>query len=161
MNTDPIEGSHNGPDVSGQTGSAASARVSRPLVRLLQVLLFAEAALVIGVAVWFLIELLTQMPASYTSAIAILVIVVIAAVFVSAIALGSLSGRSWIRGAAFTWQVIQLAVAVGCFQGLYARPDIGWALLVPSVIGMVLLVLPSVRAAFAPHSADAAGGGAS
>jgi hypothetical protein len=112
------------------------------------VLLFAEAALVVGVAVWFLIELLTAEPASFTSAIAIFVIVLIAAAFTIAIAVGSLRGRPWIRGAAVTWQVIQIAVAVGCFQGLYARPDIGWALLIPSLVVLGLLVAPGVRAAF-------------
>jgi hypothetical protein len=121
---------------------------SAGLLLLLRVLLFAEAALVVGVAVWFLIELLTAEPASFTSAIAIFVIVLIAAAFTIAIAVGSLRGQPWIRGAAVTWQVIQIAVAVGCFQGLYARPDIGWALLIPSLVVLGLLVAPGVRAAF-------------
>ncbi|MET1017539.1 hypothetical protein [Orlajensenia leifsoniae] len=111
-------------------------------------ILFAEAALVIGVAVWFLLELLTAEPSSLTSAVAIFVIVVIAAVFVTAIAIGAARDRPWIRGAAVTWQVLQIAIAVGCFQGLYARPDIGWALLVPSVAVIVLLLVPGVRVAF-------------
>lgn len=102
----------------------------------------------VAVAVWFLFELLTAEPASLTSAIAIFVLVVIATAFVTAIAIGALRGSPWIRGAAFTWQLIQLAVAVGAFQGLYARADIGWALLVPSVLVMLLLVTPGVRATF-------------
>lgn len=118
------------------------------LIAVLRVLLFAEAALVIGVAVWFLIELLTAEPASITSAIAIFVIVVIASIFVTAIAVGALRDRPWIRGASVTWQIVQIAVAVGCFQGLYARPDIGWALLLPSLAVIVLLLVPGVRVAF-------------
>ncbi|MEJ3403485.1 hypothetical protein WDJ51_01945 [Rathayibacter sp. YIM 133350] len=123
---------------------------NRVLVWVLRIVLVAEAVLVVGVAVWFLMELLTATPASFASAVAIFVILVIAAVFVCAIAVGAARGASWIRGAAFTWQLIQLAIAVGAFQGLYAQPAIGWALIVPSVLVMVLLVLPTVRVAFAP-----------
>ena len=84
----------------GQEPSDPPSRPARnsALIAVLRVLLFAEAALVIGVAVWFLIELLTAEPASFTSAIAIFVIVVIAAVFVTAIAIGALRDRPWIRG---------------------------------------------------------------
>jgi hypothetical protein len=39
---------------------------------------------------------------------------------------------------------VQIFVAIGCFQGLYARPDLGWALLVPSVLVLVLLFTRSV-----------------
>ena len=81
------------------------------------------------------------------SAIAILVLLLIAATWVSAIALNVLRHRSWIRGAAVTWQLVQIAVAFGAFQGMYARPDIGWALLVPSIVVIVLLFVPSVMAA--------------
>ena len=43
-----------------------------------------------------------------------------------------------------TWQLVQVFVAIGCFQGLYARPDLGWALLIPSVLVIVLLFTRSV-----------------
>ncbi|WP_168770836.1 hypothetical protein [Orlajensenia flava] len=130
--------------------------MNRPLIVLLRVLLFAEAALIVGVAVWLVFELVSAPADSVASAIALFVLVLAAAAFVIAIAIGSLRGAPWIRGAAFTWQVLQVAVAVGCFQGLYARADIGWALLVPSVVVMVLLLTPSVRAGFArPEECDA------
>ncbi|MET0975100.1 MAG: hypothetical protein ABWX82_05500 [Leifsonia sp.] len=122
---------------------------SRLLIGLLRALLVAEALLVAGVAVWFLVELLTAEPASFASAVALFVIVLVAAAFVIAIAVGALRSQPWIRGAAVTWQIIQIAVAAGCFQGLYARPDIGWALLVPSLAVIALLVAPRVRVAFA------------
>jgi hypothetical protein len=43
-----------------------------------------------------------------------------------------------------TIQILQIAVAVGSFQGLYARPDLGWALLVPALAGIVLVLTPQV-----------------
>ena len=43
-----------------------------------------------------------------------------------------------------TIQILQIAVAVGCFQGLVARPDLGWALLIPAIVAGVLALTPSV-----------------
>lgn len=114
---------------------------------LLFVLVCAEALLLWAVTIWQIIELLTDTPASLPSAIAILVLLLIASTWVSAIALNVLRHRSWIRGASVTWQLVQIAVAIGAFQGIYARPDIGWALLIPSVVVIVLLFTPSVMAA--------------
>jgi hypothetical protein len=115
-----------------------------PLLIALAAILFLEALLVIGVAVWLLIELLTVVPESYPSAIAIFVLVAIAAVWVAATAIAALQGRGWSRASAVTIQILQIAVAVGSFQGLYARPDLGWALLVPALAGIVLVLTPQV-----------------
>jgi hypothetical protein len=111
---------------------------------LLVLLLGAEAALLWAVVVWLILELLTDQPASFASALAILAIALIAAAWVSTITVATLRGRSWIRAAAVTWQLVQVFIAIGCFQGLYARPDLGWALLVPSVLVVVLLFTRSV-----------------
>jgi hypothetical protein len=115
--------------------------------RLLAVLLAAEALLVWAAVLWQVFELLTTEPTSLASALALLVISLLAAVWVSAIAASVLKHRGWIRGAALTWQLVQIAVAIGSFQGIYARPDIGWALLVPSLAVVILLFTPSVMAA--------------
>ncbi|MGO4785043.1 hypothetical protein [Cryobacterium sp. W22_MBD10_FK3] len=119
------------------------ARRSRALIALV-VLLAAEAALLWAAVLWLILELLTQQPTSFASALAILVLTVVAALWVSTITVGTLRGRSWIRAAAVTWQLVQIFIAVGCFQGFYARPDLGWALLVPSVLVLVLLFTRSV-----------------
>ena len=129
-------------------GKSAPGAPFRPrALLLLAALLFAEAALLWAAVGWLVLELVTSTPTSLGSAVAILVLVVIAAVWVSAIAINSLRRRTWIRGAAVTWQLVQLAVAVGCFQGLYARADLGWALLVPSLAVLALLFRPRVIAA--------------
>ena len=57
-----------------------------------------------------------------------------------------LRGSPWVRGATVVWQVLQIAVAVGAFQGFFARPDIGWLLLVPALAALVLLFTPPVVA---------------
>ncbi|WP_431279800.1 hypothetical protein [Leifsonia poae] len=95
-------------------------------------------------AVWLLVELLTVVPESYASAIAIFALVVLTAVWVTATAIAALRGRGWSRASAVTIQILQIAVAVGSFQGFYARADLGWALLVPAVVGIVLALTPQV-----------------
>jgi hypothetical protein len=46
-----------------------------------------------------------------------------------------------------TWQLLQIAVAIGCFQGVFAVPSLGWALLAPAVVAILLLLSPPVVAA--------------
>nr|WP_218875220.1 hypothetical protein [Leifsonia naganoensis] len=110
----------------------------------LAVILFLEAALVTGLAVWLLIDLLTLTPEYLTTAIAIFVLTALAAIWVIVTAVGILRKRAWARASTVTIQILQIAVAVGCFQGLVARPDLGWALLIPAIVAGVLALTPSV-----------------
>ena len=119
--------------------------VSRPPALLaLAVILFLEAALVTGLAGWLLIELLTVTPESFATAVAIFVLTLLAAIWVIVTAVGILRRRGWARASTVTIQILQIAVAVGCFQGLVARPDLGWALLIPALVAGVLALAPSV-----------------
>jgi len=134
-------------------GDASSSRPARPAALLaLAVLLFAETAVVLALVAWELLELFTARPDSYATAFALLALGVIAVGWGLATGLAALRSRGWIRASAVTWQVLQLAVAVGCFQGLYARPDVGWALLLPAIAGILLAVSkPVVRATSREH----------
>jgi hypothetical protein len=126
-------------DTPGTRGSLA--------LRVLIGLLFLEAAAMIVVVIVLVVDILTLPAASLASAIALTVLVAIAAVFISAVAIGALRRQSWVRGGAVIWQLVQLAIAIGAFQGSFAQPAIGWALLAPSVIVLILLFRPSVMAA--------------
>lgn len=106
---------------------------------ILAVLLFIEFLLVSAGAVYLLVELLIETPQSYGSAIFILLLTALAAVWVALIAVNTLRGRPWTRGAAVVWQVLQASVGVGSLQGLFARPDIGWPLIILSVVVLALL----------------------
>lgn len=110
-----------------------------PLLVALAVIVFAECALMGVAAVYLIVELLVDVPTSFASAIALTVLVVIAAVWLAVIGVNTLRGAPWVRGAIVTWQILQIAVAVGAFQGLFARPDIGWALLIPAIAALLLL----------------------
>jgi hypothetical protein len=120
-------------------------------------ILVLEAAALAAVVVWLVIDLLALEPSSYATAIALLVLVVVAFVWVGAVALASLRRAPWSRAAAIVWQVLQLSIAVGAFQGLFARPDVGWLLLVPAITAIGLLLWPPVRLAYTRHE-DAASG---
>ena len=115
-----------------------------PALLALAVILFLEAALVTGLAVWLLIDLLTLTPEYLTTAIAIFVLTALASIWVIVTAVGILRRRAWARASTVTIQILQIAVAVGCFQGLVARPDLGWALLIPAIVAGVLALTPSV-----------------
>jgi len=135
--------------------------VSEPKVRRRPALLILLAALIyleataLGVAsVVLLLDLLTQRPDSYASGVAILVLTILATVWLAVMATHALLGRPWIRGGAVTWQVLQIAIGIGSFGGLFSRPDIGWLLIIPAVIVLVLLFTPTViRATKRPESA--------
>ncbi len=118
-----------------------------PLVWLLIALLTAEFLLMAGVSAYLIIQLIVSTPVSVASGIAVFVLTLVATVWLAYIVVGTLRGRAWIRGAAIVWQVMQFAIGIGCFQGLTATPAVGWALIVPAVVVVLLLLSrPVVRA---------------
>jgi hypothetical protein len=128
---------------SGEHPSDQSSR--RPILLLfLAVVLAAEALLATGVTVWLVVELLTATPDSFASAVVILLLAAGLACSLWAMVVGLLRRQAWVRGAALTWQLLQIAVAIGCFQGVFAVPALGWALMVPAVVAILLLMSPPV-----------------
>ncbi len=112
-------------------------------------LLFAEAAALLAMLAWLVVDFIVLRPSSYATALALIVVVAIAVAWVGAIAVAAARRAPWARAAAIVWQVLQLSIAVGAFQGLFARPDIGWVLLVPAITVAGLLLWPPVRDLFA------------
>lgn len=119
-------------------------------------LLFAEAGALIAVLGWLVVDLLVLQPSSFATAVALVVLVAIAAAWVAATAVASARRAPWSRASAIVWQVLQVSIAVGAFQGLFARPDVGWLLLVPAITVIGLLLWPPVRELYArPEDARA------
>lgn len=110
-------------------------------------MLFVEAALLAVLAGFLVYELAIEVPTSLASALGMIVLTVIASGWLVVVGVGALHAKPWVRAAALTWQVLQLAVAVGSFQGMFARDDIGWILLVPAVLVIALLFTRSVMTA--------------
>jgi hypothetical protein len=153
VNERPGTGPHEA--VDGPTDAPIRGGV-RAAVVTVTALLFAEAGALIAVFIWLLVDLLVLRPSSFAMAVALIVLVAIGAAWVSAIAVASARRAPWSRAAAIVWQVLQLSVAVGAFQGLFARPDLGWALLIPAVTVIGLLLWRPVREAYA-HPEDRQG----
>jgi len=131
---------------SGEQALDPSSR--RPILLVaLSIVLAAEALLATGVTVWLVVELLTATPDSFASAVVILLLAAGLACALWAMVVGLLRRQTWVRGAALTWQLLQIAVAVGCFQGVFAVPSLGWALLIPAAVAILLLMSPPVVAA--------------
>ena len=120
----------------------------RAALAVVSVLLFLEAAVVSALVVWLVVDLVSLEPSSFVTAIALIALVVIGAIWVWAVAFASLRRAPWSRAAAIVWQVLQLSVAIGAFQGLFARADVGWALLVPAITIIGLLLWTPVRIAY-------------
>lgn len=136
------------PTSSESSVSSGGRPARRPvLLVLLAVIVGAEALVMAGVVLWLVVELLTERPASYETAMAILVLAAIAAVFLAFVAVHTLRAKPWTRAATLVWQLLQIVIAIGCFQGLVASPEVGWYLLVPAVLSLVLLFTPTVVAA--------------
>ena len=117
----------------------------RPLtLTILAALLWLETAALAAVTAWLLVELVTAQAGSVGGGLAIVVLAALAAVWVGVTAFGALRGRPWIRGSAVTWQVLQIAIAAGFFQGADARPGLAWTLLLPALLGIALVLTPGV-----------------
>ena len=120
----------------------------RPAPLLLLVSLLAlESAALMAVACYLIVELLVARPDSIATAIALLLLDLLAAVWVGSMAVNALRARSWIRSGAITWQILQIAVGIGSFQTPFSRPDIGWLLILPAAAVIILLFMRPVIAA--------------
>ncbi|WP_323743048.1 hypothetical protein [Rathayibacter sp. VKM Ac-2878] len=123
------------------------ARRLPPGLVVLIVVLAVETVAVSLVALWLVVELLSTPADTVGGGVAIVVLALIALGWAAATTAGAVRRRGWMRGSALTMQLVQAAVALGTFQGHYAVPEVGWALLAPAALGAAMVLLPSVVAA--------------
>lgn len=117
-----------------------------PLVVVLVVSVALQAAALAVATGALVVETFVDVAASVASAVALAVLTAIGAILLALVARNLLRGAPWTRGATVVAQVLQLAIAVGAFQGAWARPDLGWLLLAPAVLALVLLFTRPVLA---------------
>lgn len=133
--------------IDQQANDAAGRQVSRRrpgLLWLLIALLTAEFLLMVVVSVVLIASVVEARADSVAAGLAILVLALVATVWLGFIVVAAWNGKAWMRGASIVWQVLMFAIGIGCFQGLTATPAAGWALVVPAVLVVVLLVSPPV-----------------
>ena len=113
----------------------------------LAVIVWAEVAMLGVWSVWLLTGFVTDVPESFGGAVLLLALSVVATVWLGFAAAHLLRRKTWTRAAILVWQLCQTAIAAGAFQGIFAAPVVGAALLVPALAAGVLLFTPSVVAA--------------
>lgn len=110
------------------------------------VLLGFEAVAILVLAGWQVVALLEGDTSSIASALALLVITVIAGVAVLSFAVAVARGMSWGRSGGIVTQVLILAVALGAATGELANPLTALAIAAPAALTFVLLVLAARHA---------------
>jgi len=109
-------------------------------VWLLLALITAEFLGGLALVLVLLFELLTASPASWATALALLVLSALVALGLGAVLLGVWRGRAWVRAAAVVAQVLIAAIGIGALQGAVAQPGWGWPLILVGVAGFALLI---------------------
>jgi hypothetical protein len=116
-----------------------------PAVTVVALVLVAETLVLLGLSGFLAFQLAVDTPNSLASAVSLVTITVIATAWIAATTIGFLHGKSFARGSALVWQVLQAAVGLASNQGLFARPDIGSGLFVPALVALALLLFsPSI-----------------
>jgi hypothetical protein len=111
-----------------------------PAVAIVALVLVAETLVLLGLSGFLIYQIAAEIPDSLASAVGLVVITVIATAWIAATTIGFFQGKSFVRGSALVWQVLQAAVGLASNQGLFARPDIGSFLFVPALVALALLL---------------------
>jgi len=104
------------------------------------VVLAIETLLALALSVFVGYEILAGQPDSLGSAVGLLVMALLATAWIATTTVGFIRRKSFARGSALVWQVLQGAVGLASNQGLFARPDIGSGLLIPAIVVLALLL---------------------
>jgi hypothetical protein len=76
---------------------------------------------------------------AFTTAIALFAMVAAAAAWLFYVAFSLTRSKRWARSAALFWQLVMLAIASGSFTGQFGSQAIGWALVAPAVLVVILV----------------------
>lgn len=115
-----------------------------PLVILLVTLLTLEAVFVAVVTVALTVELVGQQVDFPVTALALVGLTALVVVWLVAMTAGVWRARAWTRGSTLVYHFLQLAIGVGSLQGFVPRPDIASWIIIPSVVGIVLALTPTI-----------------
>jgi hypothetical protein len=130
-----------------------SERQKPALLYVLAALILLEGVALAVTAVYLVIEIFAAPSASLGTAIALAVLVAIGAVLLALLARATVDGRPWIRGATVCIALLQGLVAYSIL--ITKAPTLGFVLLVPAVVLLVLVFTrPVLRATARPNRED-------
>ncbi|MDD7945049.1 histidine kinase [Microbacterium sp. NE2HP2] len=115
--------------------------------RLAGAVLAAEAIALLAVVGWEIVALVGGDTIEVPSSVALIVLTAIGAVALAAFAVSVWRRVSWGRSGGIVAQLLILAVALGAATGQYADAGTAVLIAVPGVVGFVLLVAATRRAA--------------
>lgn len=149
------EDAHAREDVERTAPAAPAGGRPAPSLLALAAILSVEAVGVLALAVLLAVDIATQAAYSMLSSIALLVTVAVAGLLLVVLARATCRRRPWIRGAAITWQVLQIAASWAVIEG-DMQPWIGWVGIVLGLAAIACAVLPATQASLLPR--EGAGG---
>ncbi|WP_378147396.1 hypothetical protein ACFJGV_05345 [Cnuibacter sp. UC19_7] len=127
-------------DQRNRDGDTDAAVLRRPpSITALGIIVSIEALVMVGLVVWLGIEIAAAQSEYLVTALAILVLAAIAALFLVLVAIGTFRMQMWTRSATLVWQIFQVVAAIAAFQGIIGSAAIGWFLLIPAVLAVILL----------------------
>lgn len=106
--------------------------------------LLVEALGMLAVAVWLAVAALGDPVEHIAGGLFLAVLAAGAAAFLLAAGRALLDGRAWSRSATVVWQVLQLGVALGTFDGGEGPVPLALVLAALSIAGLVLVLRASV-----------------
>lgn len=137
------------PEGAADRESPDRAAFRTPTVLGLAVVVGLEFLAVAVLTVVLVVDLVVAPPDSVVNGLALIVLAAVAAIWLGAMVLGLARARSWVRSGVVVWQFLQIALAVGAFQGVFRVPAIGWVLLLPALLALVLVFAPATTAVLA------------
>nr|WP_231707804.1 MULTISPECIES: hypothetical protein [Arthrobacter] len=120
---------------------------------MISAILVLEALGLLGVAAWYIYNLLTATATSLGGAVFTLILVIVLAVWLLVVGHFFFRGMRWTRAAALVWQLFMIVLAVPTLQGGVVL--VGLLLLVPAAAVILLLFTKPVIAWTSRTSGDA------
>lgn len=148
----PLDYVRYGASVSRPQNSPA--QQSRPgAVALISAILVFEALALLGVAGWYIYNLINSTATSFGGAVFSLFLIVLVAVWLLVVGHFFFRGMRWTRAAALVWQLFMIVIAVPTLQGGVVL--VGLVLLLPAAAVILLLFSKPVIAWTSRTSGDA------
>lgn len=111
----------------------------------LAILLLLEAAGMLVLAGWLVFEAIVLDRTQLGATLFLAALAAGSAFFLLQAGRGVLDGRSWSRSATVVWQVLQVGIAVGTYNGAEGPVPLALALFVPAVVALVLVFRKPTR----------------
>ena len=123
--------------------AAANARPRAAAV--LAIIVFVEAIAVLGVAIWSVVTVIGTSGREITAGLFWGACLVGLAFFLLQAGRGVLDGRSWSRSAVVVWQVLQMGISFGTFNGAEGPVPLALAMFVPALAALVIVFRKPTR----------------